>query len=239
MGFRNPATSATAVDTRAGTATPGVQVYNRTQPWGSQGVVEFDDGIPGDTAATITAGPNYQQQGGGYAPAGGSMTMQAGTWSGVAGPAFQANVEAAPAGGYTPVARVKGAPLVVDGPITGAAPTDAAQLTLNSGAFTKYSGRGAGCYIDAAGDVQLDGLLNNVGAVALGQLGLIVGNVPAGYAPAQNKWFAVPIYPSSLALVGVRAAGTIIVDALFGSALAAGAGAWDISVITYNPTSTS
>lgn len=236
MGFRNPATSASAVDT--GGTGGKVRIYNKTTTSGgsttTSGVVEFDDGIGGDVPASITASAVLSAG----AEQGGGMSSGGGSWNGVTAPTVQTNVEAAPAGGYTPVARVAGGPLVVSGTITAAAATDAVPLTLNGPAFAVATGgRGAGCYKDANGDVRFDGLIQN-GSLISSAAGQILGNAPAGYAPAVNRWFFVPIYPLAVvALVGVRSSGSIVLDAISGSIAASSY--WDVCAIRYNPTSTS
>lgn len=59
MGYRNPVTTAAAVNTASGPGAGGVSMYSQTTSGGGgaplvAGVVDFDDGFPGDTHATIT-----------------------------------------------------------------------------------------------------------------------------------------------------------------------------------------
>lgn len=114
MGFRNPVTTVAAVDTANGRAgAPGVRVYGQEISPGSgifQGVVDWFDG-----AATARA----SLTGGGVGDSGGNVfEVRGGAVQGVTAPGLQLNVEGLPAGGYGPVARLKGAGLVIDSPGT-------------------------------------------------------------------------------------------------------------------------
>lgn len=236
MGFRNPLTSATAVDTGQPTSA-GVRTYQQATSTGTRGVVEFRDGITGDAPSRLTAQANLVPQGGGgYTAQGGFLELAAGSWNGVTGPALTLAVEENPTGGYRSQARLSG-PLAVAGRVTSAPPVKAemSALTLNTPTYAAAGGRSAGAYIDAAGFVQLDALINNASALAQGTGGQIIGNVPSPMAPAGNRWFLVPIYPAAaVALIGVRAAGTIVLDLVIAGAVAASS-FFDLSVIRYNP----
>lgn len=78
MGFRNPITSASAVDTTGGSG-GGVRIFNQPVTVlgvpGKQGVIEFDDGIAGDVPPniTVTPGGNRSDQGGQFVAGGGSF----------------------------------------------------------------------------------------------------------------------------------------------------------------------
>lgn len=111
MGFRNPVTTATDVDTGQPDGA-GVRVYQKAVTGGTAGVVEFRDGIAGDTPSTLTAQANLVPQGGGYTAQGGGFAMDAGSFNGVDGPKWDLRVEEAGAGGYRPVARLTGADVV-------------------------------------------------------------------------------------------------------------------------------
>lgn len=118
MGFRNPITSATAVDTGQ-PAGAGIRMYQGSDATGVFGVIESRDGIAGDTNAQIIDRANLVPQGGGYTQQGRTFTIKAGTANGVpAGPELDLNVEGLPAGGFGPVARLKNAGLVIDSPGT-------------------------------------------------------------------------------------------------------------------------
>lgn len=122
MGFRNPITTAAAVDT----GQPGgarARVYQGSDTTGTYGVLEFDDGIAGDTPAQVIGRANLTPQpgGGGYTAQGGGLTVKGGSYNGVTAPELDLNVEQAPAGGYQPVARLKagaGGQIITDNPMT-------------------------------------------------------------------------------------------------------------------------
>jgi hypothetical protein len=109
MGFRNPVTSAVAVDTGRGGA--GVRLYEReVSPGVFQGVAEWSDGI-GVARTTLTGGGAGDSGGTVYAITGASVL-------GATAPELDLNIEGLPAGGYGPVARLKGAGLIIDSPGT-------------------------------------------------------------------------------------------------------------------------
>lgn len=101
MGFRNPITSATAVDTGQGPKGAGVRLYQDTSnPAVPAGVAEWRTGLM-DRNATATL------SGGG---SGGSVfALSGGSTQGVAAPEVRLDVEPMPAGGYGAVARIAGA----------------------------------------------------------------------------------------------------------------------------------
>jgi hypothetical protein len=110
MGYRNPLTTAAAVDTSNGrTGVPAARLLQRTiAPGVFQGVVQVDDGV---TVAEWTL------TGGGFADSGGAVMQLAGPANvqGVAGPKLQLNVAEQATGGYAPEARLRGAGLIVEG----------------------------------------------------------------------------------------------------------------------------
>lgn len=229
MGFRNPATSATAVDTGHGQTDAGVRVYqDLSTPGVPRGVAEWRTGrMDRNATATLSGGGS----------GGSAFVLDGGAALGVAAPQLQLNVEGAAAGGYTPVARVTGGPLIVQGAITGAAPVDTASLDLDTthGYWSGVSGRGVGWFIDAAGFVCLDGGFTNTVAFAAGTSSVLITTVPT--PPKVNRWFHLPIYPTaSVALVGVRTSGQVLIDQLGGAVPVSSF--WDPSVIRFNPTAT-
>lgn len=143
MGYRNPATSAVAVDTAGGRlGQPSARMYGRQiAPNVFQGVAEWFDGVA-TASATLT--------GGGVGDSGGNVfAIKGGSALGVTAPELQLSIVNVGAGGYAPEARVKGAGLVIEGtgtrlgglvPLVGAcgavsAATNAsAQVTVTHGA---------------------------------------------------------------------------------------------------------
>lgn len=106
MGYRNPITSVAAVDTGTNPLGARVRVYEGSDPDGSvYGVVEWDDGIFGDTPAKIIgrSTPNPRGLSGSV---GGSLTISAGTYNGKAGPTLGMNVVQNGDGSYSSVAEL-------------------------------------------------------------------------------------------------------------------------------------
>jgi hypothetical protein len=137
MGYRNPLTTAAAVDTSNGrTGVPAARLLQRQiSPGVFQGVVQVDDGV---TVAEWTL------TGGGFADNGGAVMQLAGPASvqGVPGPRLQLNVAQNADGSYSPEARLKGAGLIVEQPGTrlqGLAP-----LVGAGGLITSVSTNGSG-----------------------------------------------------------------------------------------------
>jgi hypothetical protein len=135
MGFRVPLTSATAVDTRTAPTGAGARLYEATDANGVWGVLEFDNGIPGETPSTVTGRSNA---GAGGSVQGGSLAMQAGSFNSVAGPRLSLDVAPAATSGYEASARLSGlARLSVDAPVevpTGAlasVPSSPGDIILN------------------------------------------------------------------------------------------------------------
>lgn len=107
MGFRNPITTAKAVDTGQPSGA-GVRIYQAPTQYSTTGIVEFRDGV-GDSPSQILATANLTPQGGGgYTEQGGGLGIHAGSWNGLQGPGIDLNVEGAPAGGYQAAAYLRG-----------------------------------------------------------------------------------------------------------------------------------
>lgn len=113
MTFRDPLTSATAVDTRTGTQTAGVRMYEAPNPDTNLpvGIVEWDDGFTGDVPAQAiqTAVPNPRSLTTPYgrlATKGGSYATPVGL---VAAPEFDLSVDQDAAGNPYPQAKIVGA----------------------------------------------------------------------------------------------------------------------------------
>jgi hypothetical protein len=117
MGFRNPITSADAVDTGQ-PAGAGVRIYQAETAYGTTGIIELRDGIVGDTPSTISSSANLVPQGGGYTAQGGGLSVGAGSWNGVSGPQLGLSVVADPGGGYMAEARLRNAGLIIEQPGT-------------------------------------------------------------------------------------------------------------------------
>lgn len=106
MGFRNPITSAAAVDTRAVPTVAGVRMYEMPNPDTGQpyGVLEWDDGITGDTPARVvqTADANPHSVTTPY----GRLAITAGAYAGKTGPELDLSVEQDSVGNPVAITRL-------------------------------------------------------------------------------------------------------------------------------------
>lgn len=99
MGFRNPATTATAVDTGRGLSDAGVRLFqDLSVPAVPRGVAEWRTGLMDANATVALAGGGS---------GGSAFTIYGGATQLTAAPALALNVEAQAAGGYAGVARLK------------------------------------------------------------------------------------------------------------------------------------
>lgn len=129
MGWRNPIRSASNVDTRTAPTMAGVRMYEAPNPdtLTPRGVVEWDDGLPGDLPATLTQTATSNPRS--ITTPLGSLVVNAGSYNGTQGPQLALNVEQNPAGigPNVPIARLSspggftvngvpqvGAPWVID-----------------------------------------------------------------------------------------------------------------------------
>lgn len=227
MGFRTPLT---AVNTGQ-PAGAGAKVYQGSDATGVYGVLEFRDGIAGDTPAQVTGRANLVPQGGGvYTAQGGSLALKAGSYNGVTGPELDLLVEEAPAGGYQATARLVGAPLITP------PPRQAQALTLDAG-WTAVAGASCQAMVDAAGYVCLAGLFTNNNAFTpSGQIPFTTV-LPVALRPAGNRFFVVTTRNTTAVLFcSVRTDGRFYVDGTT-TALAANS-TFVLDQIRYHPTAT-
>lgn len=178
MGFRNPITSAAAVDTGQ-PAGAGARVYQGADSTGVFGVVEFRDGIAGDAPAQLVGRANMVPQGGGgYTQQGGGMALRAGSYNGVSGPEWDVQVEGDPAGGYRGAARLSGAAYVDLGVLSALS----ADPVLS--AFTPTLTAPAGNPVVGAGG-KLVGRLRRLGRLCFVQIYLSTGT---GFNGGSGSW---------------------------------------------------
>lgn len=136
MGFRNPITSAAAVDTRPGATVAGVRMYEAADAFGRWGMVEFTD--PDADAPSYLQGRANHTVGGSLQ--GGSVSLQGGSYNGAAGPRLDLQVAQAATTGYDASARLSGLKrFYVDAPVELAA-GNAATLPKNPGAVLVPAG---------------------------------------------------------------------------------------------------
>lgn len=189
MGFRNPVTSATAVDTGAG-GSAGVRLYQgEAAPGVPQGIAEWRTGLM-DRNATVTlsggtGGSNYRIDGGAA--------------QGLSAPKIDLNVESAPAGGYRSVARISQPyePLITANP-----------SWLNG--FRDFPGlERPRLVLQADGSVLFTGLGQNNSGASKGGVGVaaILGTVPVAFRPLY-----APALLQAFVSAGVNARVDIAVD---------------------------
>jgi hypothetical protein len=205
MGFRDPITSAAAVDTGTSPTGAGVSVYEASDVTGAWGIVEFRDGLVGDAPSTLTAKANLTSQGGGvFTAQGGSMVLKAGSFNGTPGPHLDLNVEGAPLGGFEPVARLRGGVFyTADAPIQAEAhpaPLRIGSPSIFQGGWGDFSTTGAtaplAVWLLPTGHVDFFGVIKNGGNLAAGAV-VVICQLPV---------WARPTYPQ---VKQVRAAGVL------------------------------
>lgn len=235
MGFRNPITTATAVDTGRGLSDAGVRLYEDTSvPSVPQGVAEWRTGLM-DRNATV------KLAGGGSG--GSSWSLQGGSTEGTAAPEIDLNVEGLAAGGYGPVLRTKtgGGQWLTDTPVQLDAKLTALPLfTGGSYGFAAFDVPNSPAYGRLGdGSVQLEGIVKlSSGTIAAGASAQC-GTIPAALAPARSVQRPVLILTSAGAFYAVGwltigAGGTAVtVWNTTGAALGAGA-SWTVGC-TYTP----
>jgi hypothetical protein len=179
MGFRDPLTTADAIDTGHGSQDAGVRLYqDLTVPGNPVGVAEWRTGSM-DSNATITLT--------GAGSGGSSYAIDGGTTQLVDAPEVDLNVEEQPDGSLTPVLRLKagaGGRIVSDVALDPLIPKTA--LPLNSAFFAPYdAGLGnwnAPSYTKlATGDVVVTGLV--IVTSASFAFGTTIGTLPPGCRP--------------------------------------------------------
>jgi len=119
MGFRNPVTSASVVDTGSSPTGAGARLYQLVDDQGTRGVLELRDGIAGDTPAGVDAVAVLTPVDGGYVAQGSSTTVKGLGTNGLDAAYLELTTEAKAAGGYQSAARLYAD--VVEFPGTGAA----------------------------------------------------------------------------------------------------------------------
>lgn len=184
MTFREPLTSASDVDTRAGTDAGGVVIYELPpDDWGRTfGAIEFRDGIPGDTPGQLTqqATPQPRSATDTY----GRMTLDGGTY-GIPGggtmtaPSLRLGIEQRSPDDGTPVVRARiTSPLLLDSAWS--------DVTVPAGALTPWPGQGPQARRDGAGNAHWRGMVKLTGS--LGTNLSVTLPMPAGFAPTADQW---------------------------------------------------
>jgi hypothetical protein len=197
MGFRNPITSAEAVDTGHGVADAGVRLYQDTSTPVPRGIAEWRTGQM-QRNATISL------SGGGSG--GSSYVIDGGSDNAVDAPTVQLNVEGLGAGGYGPVARLTNASrLQLPGDQTVALALNvngiyaAAPAPTFSGVFAEVR--------DGDAVTLRGGVTNGVSPFSAGAGSqFTLGSFPSAIAPAVDEYYVV-----SLESGGSHSGATLIV----------------------------
>lgn len=176
MTFRTALTSATAVDTGAGKPA-GVRIYQSRDGKGNpMGVIEFDDGVTGDTPATITIG-SFGNLGGG------ALTIKGGSYGGIAAPSLMLQVDQA---GQSSAQLTS--PLTV---VQSAAPVMRSGILNYSTAHSDPTYQDAVVMQLADGGIVLEGLVSNQTGASVGSTDYPFLTLPAWAIPAKRIPFTV------------------------------------------------
>jgi hypothetical protein len=189
MGFRNPITTATDVDTRTTIGRPGIYTTETVDGSGNTTAsLHLTDGFAADAEALLsrTAAVNTHTQGQSLT---GGVAVKGGSYGGVTAPELDLSVESAAAGGTQAVGRLRGgvfytadAPLVVEAhpaPLKiGGTPS------LYQNAWQDLGGTNAPliAWLLPTGRVELSGAIKNAGNLAAGA-NVVVCQLPTWARP--------------------------------------------------------
>lgn len=170
MGFRNPISTATAIDTGRGLADPGVRLFQDLgNPSVPRGVAEWRTGLMDRNAQVFLSGGSGNS----------AFVIDGGATSGKNAPSLELDVQDAPTSGKWSVARIVADFLALPGDSLDLAVTYGAGVT----AYTDTSGwNGLRCWkrsgvVTVAGAIRLTGTVANNGVIA---------TLPAGFAPPEK-----------------------------------------------------
>lgn len=214
MGFRDPITTAAAVDTGPAGA-PSVYLTEGNDGLGNSsstyGIVGFRDGF-NDTDATITrrtvVNPRSQVNSGG-----GSVTYDSGSYAGgKAGPKLVQSMTVDGTGAASSLTQITGDRLSI-----ATTSIDVATTAITLNALFKSAGSGAGgtpAVDQIANRVDMRGAIANASSPYSASAGTVntLGSIPAALAPGAKRWWAVALLTGSgytTALVSVDTTGAI------------------------------
>jgi hypothetical protein len=214
VGFRDPITSATAVDTGRGPSDAGVRLYqDTTVPAVPIGVAEWRTG-------QMTRNATAKLSGGG---SGGSVfALSGGNTQATDAPELDLNVEQLPGGGYAPVLRLRagaaqGGRIVPDVALDAPVPMTALPLGTM---LTPFGGQyEAPRYTKLASGLVVVTGFATVTTTSFGPGSLMAGPLPAGCRPSGVLRFMVSgwnggwlpeVYPNGQILYGGATAGTTV-----------------------------
>jgi hypothetical protein len=223
VGFRDPITSASDVDTGRGPSDAGVRIYqDTTVPAVPQGVAEWRTGQMARNATVRLAGGGS---------GGSAFTIDGGApQPGQDAPQVRLNVESLPAGGYGPVLRLvagAGGTIAPDVVLTSPTENTWAPLAMANTAWQPWDLTTSRPSIrqGAAGDVHLEGIVKLAGAPSFAAGARVAAlTLPAAYVPhgvavdrivimvnasgayAGVAWLDIPVGSTSVFLTNITGA---------------------------------
>lgn len=234
MGFRNPVTTVTDVDTRITPAGAGVRVYeDNTDPAQPRGVVEFRTGFGTDLPATITQHAVANQRAENASDTGG-LRLDGGSYNASTAPVLDLMSVNNGDGTYSSRAALTGGALTLDRPATS---TGAAEqwtdLPFIAGAWAAWdTGANLPRYRrDVAGDCHVRGIVKIAAGggftIPAGASGTVC-TLPAGFfLPGATTWAFAAILNASgvlLSMTQAQVSSTGVLTVVNNTAAAAVAG---------------
>lgn len=238
MGFRNPITTASAVDTGRGPSNAGVRLYQDTTfPAVPVGVAEWRTGQMNRNATAKLSGGGS---------GGSSFVIDGGSpIAGQDAPQVKLGVESLAAGGYGPVLRLiarasEGGQIIPDVPLQLDTKYTAIPLTTTGAlTFTQFDANNTPRYAHLPdGTWLLEGIAQILAGTLAAGASAIAGTLPGG--PAVNAWRPAQILTSAGAYyaagqVAIDPSGHVLVYNTTGGAL--GPGASFVIACTFAPAS--
>jgi hypothetical protein len=222
MGFRNPITTATAVDTRTSAAAAGARLFNRpiagSTTGAVQGFLELDDGL-GDLPAYLTNFPGTQRSNDG-----GSTILGGGSFAGHAGAELDLLVEPV-SGGFQSHANLSADVFTFTTGLT--------ILTLEDTGWLTAAPQGGWANVNTSVKVRR---IHGVAYLALGAYnavawtaGSVIAVLPAGFAPA-TQVNLLGDWSGGAREVNVLPSGNVVINAAqSGGSGVVGSGSWPTS----------
>lgn len=234
MGFRNPLSTASAVDTRTAAGGAGVRAYQQTAGTLSNGVLEYLSGVTGVDPATLALLFTGNATDGSS-----SFDLTGAGFAGVPGPKLSLRVAkdfTQPGTPYVSRVFLFASQAILNGQVQvekaiAGPDTDWTALDLAAPTWVPYD-TGANMPSrrkTAAGLVQLEGIVALASGSFASGFSSTIGSVPAAYVPTRASHRPCPIFNASGAWIGtgllsLNTGGQITVLNGSGQTLTAGAG---------------
>lgn len=212
MGFRtDPLTTVEGVDTGPTPTGPGARVYQDNSGEWPRGVLEFRNGVFGDTPATLDLTSYLLQDGPLLRSFGNRLRLQGAATNGATAAALDLTVEEQPDGNYAARARLAGAELL-HGPQGLYEALSAGFFTVpqnwtDYGVITPDYGR-AQIMKTVAGEVTVEGTARCLFTFAAGAPNSTIGVLKAGYRPKKRIVFPT-LVNNTLARLDVETTGRV------------------------------